>query len=222
MTGNNELLKKLSALGFPLFETEEAQDANETLADVVRSKELRLREGFPVVLANTAEKGLFSYETVKRYLKKTQRLSVLGSLTAMSLALYRALGLSFSWTRGLYNSLPAEKKKEYDNFLKKLKEGEDVKVERDTMSAQRLKTVFNRYFNNATSRVGDLLNAEEELGLEYALSQVFSPKQKELVFKKLRREKFTKTEKEYYSRVVRKKVLALVNPELHRLAQKLL
>jgi hypothetical protein len=31
-----------------------------------------------------------------------------------------------------------------------------------------------------------------------------------------------KTEKEYYSRTVRKKVAALANPELHRLAQKLM
>ncbi len=29
----------------------------------------------------------------------------------------------------------------------------------------------------------------------------------------------TKTEKEYYSRVVRKKVMALANPQLHELAQ---
>jgi hypothetical protein len=60
------------------------------------------------------------------------------------------------------------------------------------------------------------------LSLEYSLSQVFSPKQKELFLKKLKREKLTKTEKEYFSRAVKKKVLALANPELHRLSQKLL
>lgn len=32
----------------------------------------------------------------------------------------------------------------------------------------------------------------------------------------------TKTEKEYYSRAVKKKVVALANPELHRLAQRLM
>jgi hypothetical protein len=58
------------------------------------------------------------------------------------------------------------------------------------------------------------------LGLEYALSQVFSPKQKELFLKKLRGEKLTKTEKEYFSRVVKKKVLVLANPQLQRAAQK--
>jgi len=40
--------------------------------------------------------------------------------------------------------------------------------------------------------------------------------------KKLSGDALTKTEKEYYSRVVRKKVAALANPELNRLAQKLM
>ena len=60
------------------------------------------------------------------------------------------------------------------------------------------------------------------LSLEYALSQVFSPKQKELFKKRLEGLPLTKTEKEYYSRTVKKKVVALANPELHRMAQRLM
>jgi hypothetical protein len=63
---------------------------------------------------------------------------------------------------------------------------------------------------------------KEEFGLEYSLSQVFSPKQKELFLKKLKGEVLTKTEKEYFSRAVKKKVQALANADLHRLARKLL
>ena len=37
---DNSILKRLGALGFPLFETEDAEDANLTLADVVKSKDL--------------------------------------------------------------------------------------------------------------------------------------------------------------------------------------
>jgi hypothetical protein len=54
------------------------------------------------------------------------------------------------------------------------------------------------------------------------LSQLFSPKQKESFQKRLKEEVLNKTEKEYYSRRVIKKVSALANPELHRLAQKLM
>jgi len=70
--------------------------------------------------------------------------------------------------------------------------------------------------------MGNILSVREEFGLEYSLSQIFSPAQKELVVKKLKREKFSKTENEYFSRVVRKKLLALANPEMHRLARRLI
>jgi hypothetical protein len=39
--------------------------------------------------------------------------------------------------------------------------------------------------------------------------------------KKLKGEKMTKTEREYFSRSVKKKVLALANPDLHKLATRL-
>ena len=50
------------------------------------------------------------------------------------------------------------------------------------------------------------------------LFKLFSPKQKELVLKKYNGEPLTKTEQEYYSRVVKKKIGALANSELRRIA----
>lgn len=219
---NKNLFKRLSMLGFPLFETEEAQDVNATLADVVKSKDLRLWEGFPVVLGNSAERGMFNYDMVKGHLKKPVDKSYLVSLMVMSLALYKVLNLKFSWANKFYKSLPADRKKEFNSFLEKLKKDENLVVESYVVSSQRLKSTFNNYFSQVESKLSDLLSIKEEFGLEYSLSQVFSPKQKELFLKKLKGEKLTKTEKEYFSRVVKKKVLALANPELHRLSQKLL
>lgn len=219
---NENLLRRLSKLGFPLFEPEEEQDANATLADVVRSKDLRLWEGFPVVLAGSAEKELFNYDMTKEYLKEPFEKLYLDSLVVVSLALYEALNLKFSWAERLYKSLSPNQEKEFGTFLEKLKRNEDLEVASQVMSSQRLKSVFNNYFAQAQSKLSDLLSVKEEHSLEYSLSQVFSPKQKELFLKKLRREKLSKTEKEYFSRVVKKKVLALANPELHRLSRKLL
>ena len=53
------------------------------------------------------------------------------------------------------------------------------------------------------------------------LDRLFSPKQKDLIFKKLRQETFTKTEREYYSRVVRKKLVAIAHPEIIEIATSL-
>ena len=70
MENKNQLLKKLKTLGYPLFEEEEIADVNSVLADVVKSKELRLWEGFPILLANGAEKGLLDYELVEQELSR--------------------------------------------------------------------------------------------------------------------------------------------------------
>lgn len=221
MVKDDNFLKKLAALGFSLLETEKSVDANAALSDMVKSEELRLWEGFPVVLANSAERGLFDYGKATGHLAPSHK-RYLGSFVMLSLALYKALGVKFFWTDRLYKSLKDPgKEKKFKTFLTLFKNDGELKVDGRRLSSQRLKTVFNNYFVKANSRVSELLFAKEELGLEYALSQLFSPKQKELFLKKLKGEKLTKTEKEYFSRVVKRKVLALANSELHRLSQKI-
>lgn len=219
---NDSLLKRAGALGFPLFGVEESQDANLTLADMAKSRDLRLWEGFPVVLANSEENGLFDYNKATHFLKKPLDRANLASLMVLSLVVYKTFSLKFSWADKFYKSLSKENRNHYSTFLASLKNDRDFTVAGLKMSGSRLKAVFNNYFSQTKSKLSELLLVKDELKLEYALAQVFSPKQKELFLKKLKREKLTKTEKEYFSRVVKKKVLALANPELHRLAQGLL
>lgn len=218
----DDLFDRVRALGYSLFDTEDSGDVNSTLADMVKSRESRLWEGFPLVLANSAENGLFSYAKVNRYLKKTFQKSSLASLVVMSLALYKLFNLKFSWSKELSKTLSSNRQKEFDGYLRNLKKGGNFNVAGREMSTHRLKSVFNNYFNQSQAKLNELLLVKDELSLEYSLSQVFSPKQKELFLKKLKREKLTKTEKEYFSRTIKKKVLALANPEMHRLSQKLL
>lgn len=217
------LLKRLATLGFPLLEVEKDEEANSTLADLVESHDLRLWEGFPVVLANSAEKGLFDYDKVEGRLKLPSDKVNFSLLIELSLALYKTLSLKFSWVdklQSLFNS--EDMKQAYEKYLTAFKNNQDLYVQNSVMFSQRVKTTFDNYFRQTQAHLNDLLSVKEVMGVEYSLFQVFSPKQKELFLKKLRNEKLTKTEKEYFSRVVKKRVLALANPELHRLAQKLL
>ncbi|MGD2097851.1 MAG: hypothetical protein PVG35_09735 [Desulfobacterales bacterium] len=62
---------------------------------------------------------------------------------------------------------------------------------------------------------------ERSAELDARLDRLFSPKQKDLVFKKLNGKAFTKTEREYYSRVVRKKLLSIADSKVNRIAIKL-
>jgi len=222
MKTDKKLLKKLKELGYPLFEPDESYDANSALAKMAQSRDLRLWEGFPVVLANSAEKGLFDYKLSFSLLKSKYDRFTFVYLVTVSLALYRVLDLGFSWADGLYYQLKEEDREKCDEFMNNLKLDKDLVSSNRTLSGQRLKAVFNSYFRATESGLADLVALKEEHSLEYSLSRLFSPKQKELFLKKLKREKLTKTEKEYFSRVVKKKVLALANPELHCLALKVL
>ncbi len=222
MVRDDDLLKRLGSLGFQLFGTKDSENTNLALADVAKSRDLRLWEGFPVVLANGASANMFDYGKSKDYLKRRDDKRNFERLVALSLALYRFVRVDFNWTGALYDLLSAESKKEYECFLSALKKDIDFKVGDYSMSPARLEATFDSYFTRTGSRLNELLVEKEELGLEYALSQIFSPKQKDLFLKKLKGEKLTKTEKEYFSRTVKKKVLALANPALHRLSQKVL
>ncbi|MFH0772346.1 MAG: hypothetical protein V1933_06985 [Candidatus Omnitrophota bacterium] len=218
---NNNLVNDLSKLGFQLLNNSNLQDANATLAEVAKSNELRFWEGFPVVLANCAENNLFDYNKVMSYLPQNHDKANFDSLMDMSLALYKVLNLKFSWANKYYKSLNDQRKNEFNNFLFTFKNDQKFMLNNKNMSTERVKTVFNNYFNQSHSRLNDVVSVKNQFDLEYALSQMFPPKQKELFMKKLRNEKMSKTEREYYSRVVRKKVQALANSELNSLAQKL-
>ncbi len=62
---------------------------------------------------------------------------------------------------------------------------------------------------------------KKPIALDIMLDRLFSPKQKELIFKRRDGNSFTKTEREYYSRIVRKKLEAIASDELGELAKKL-
>lgn len=219
---NKDLLKRLSKLGFPLFETDADFDVNETLAEVVRSKNMRLWEGFPVLLVNANKKGGFDYNMVDSLLENDEEKSNFSYLVLLSLSLYRYLHLKFNWVSELYNRLSLKQKSFVQTSSDYYGKNLDFEVSGQRLNPQRIKGMFNSYLQGGESEIKDLNARQEELGLEYALSQVFSPKQKELFLKKLKGEKLTKTEKEYSSRVVKKKTAALANSELHTLAKKYL
>jgi hypothetical protein len=137
--------------------------------------------------------------------------------------LYKTLKLTATWVKKLNKQYPENKKNKYFSFLDKMKNDQPFKAVGFQMDSKRLKSTFNNYYSEKFEKsVEDLLSQREEFDLEYSLSQIFSPKQKELFLKKLKGKKMSKTEKEYFSRVVRKKVKALANSQLHRLSRKLI
>ncbi len=218
----NSLFQRLSRLGLPLLETSDEFDVNQTLAEVVKSKDVRLWEGFPVLLVNAAKDFRFAYEHILEYLDNKDQKAAFHSLLQVSLTLYELYHLSFSWTKPLKDMLSENEKEYLKQLRKELASGNSFTLNGLVFHPSRLKNAFELYFEKDAEKSRQQKEKYEELSLEYALSQVFSPKQKELFKKRLEGLPLTKTEREYYSRAVKKKVVALANPELHRLAQRLM
>ena len=215
-----ELLEKVESLGYPLLQTEDL-NANETLAEVVMSKDLRLWEGFPLLLANSLTESLFNFEETEKHLKSSEDKAYFQNLVLMSLALYEYLGVEMS-KANMLDSFKASNKKMFYEFVENFKSKKEMAENVRKVSPERMVNTFKSYFKNNLSELKEYTKMKDEYDLEYSLSQVFSKKQKELVFKKLKGEKMNKTESEYYSRSVKKKLLALANTNLHQLAVSLL
>jgi len=219
---NKQLLDNMSRLGYPLLDTQVGFDVYSTLAEVVRSDKGRYWEGFPVLLANVAKGESFEYAKIEASLENAEEKERLKDLFLLSLALYDLNKLNVKWAKSLAAHLTSTEKKRVQSYRDALVNNRPLKVNRTELEPERLKNVFKNYFTLEAAETLDLGHRHEELSLEFAFSQLFSPKQKELFQKKLKGEPLGKTEREYFSRVVRKKVTALANSELHQLAQRVL
>ena len=219
---NDKLFENLDRLGFSLMEPKEDFNANKKLAEVVKSKDTRLWEAFPVLLANAAHEYSFDKDQVLKNLTTREDQESFQDLLLLSLALYQYYHLSFDWSNPLKKQLSDQDAARLQKFRNNIAHGDVFYVGKKRFIPDRLFEIFNNYFKKDAEKTKQLKEKYEELSLEYALSQVFSPKQKELFKKKLKGEPLNKTEREYYSRAVKKKVSALANPDLHRLAQKLM
>lgn len=209
---NKDLEEKAAELGF------RRPDANKTLAEVVQSRDQRFWEAFPVMLANAAEAGQLNYEAAAAYLRENEK-NDLKLLIFVSLGLYENLGTKFKWTKALFGDFPARL---VNHYREKLNSGQELVIGEISLLPSNLKENFIKRPEQTARPIKRQAKAVEQLDLELAVSRIFTPRQKELFLKKLRRKKMTKTEKEYFSRVIKKKAQALANQDLHLLARKVL
>lgn len=217
-----ELIAALGRLGYPLIVTGKPRMTQKKTVEVLdalgNSTEPRLVEGFPVILANCAHRGmkLDSQALLARYPLKSPKRQNLEKLLLVSSLLLNQEGLEEPEGLG---SLAESLKGKYGDLLTE----EALTLAKGMpLSTNRLRRTLRRYAsdlkNSESAKDREKLRQEQSFQLHMHLSTLFSPKQKELVLKRLKGESFTKTENEYYSRVVKKKLEALANSELRRIA----
>jgi hypothetical protein len=220
-----DLVFSLARLGYSLV-SPEAQEVGEDqvvelLDELVDSKDLRLVEGFPVVLANCAQRGLdLDFEALlAKYKPRSRKRQNLEKLLLLSSDLLTQEGLDKP--EGLEKVKKSFKTK-YGDLL-----AHDVLTlgAKTSLSTERLRNTLRRYVTSLeasrSTRKKEKDNQRRSFQLNYFLSTLFSPKQKELVLKKLKGEPLNKTEQEYFSRTVKKKLQALNNSEVRKVAKAL-
>ena len=220
-----DLVLNLGRLGYSLV-TPEAQEVGEDqvvelLAELVDSKDLRLVEGFPVVLANCAQRGMNLDFTalLAKHKPRSHKRQNLEKLLLLTSDLLTQEGLDEP--AGL-----EEVKNSFKNKYGDLLANDVVTLGAKTsLSTKRLRNTFRRYSStletSRSTRKREKDKQRRSFQLNYFLSTLFSPKQKELVLKKLNGEPLNKTEKEYFSRTVKKKLEALNNSEVRKVAKAL-
>ena len=63
---NQKLISSMAKLGYPMMEPVQELNVNQTLAEVVKSQEIRYWEGFPILLSKASENFLFKPELVEQ------------------------------------------------------------------------------------------------------------------------------------------------------------
>jgi hypothetical protein len=103
--------------------------------------------------------------------------------------------------------------------------GRELRVFGTRLSAERMQTALLDY--GALEREAERGSLQHRLtlrvqyDLDKALAELFTARQRELLRKRLNREPFTRSEKVYFYRTVGKRLKALANADLHRLAVEL-
>jgi len=217
-----ELIESLARFGYTLIEPKPKKMSRPQvialLEELADSMDSRLIEGFPVVLANCAHRGIeLDWDALLR--ANSRNRDKARSLEKL---------LLLSWD--LLDNEGIEMPVGLDSVVESLRSRYGDLLARDTvtlaggisLSTERLRSSVRRYATDLPTGTSARKRAQNRqlrsFQLNLHLSTLFPPKQKELVLKKLKGEEMTKTEQEYYSRVVKKKLEALADADLRKMA----
>lgn len=221
----NQLLESLAQYGYSLMKPGPRMTAEAVLEGLAKQDDVRLAEGFPVVFANALrQKKTLDWESSDwnpRSAFSREDFERLSGLVALSQLLFEL----YAFDKKLRDRVSRLLSKVQGELLVKKFEAPflnsgSVTVAGLKFSTERLKNNFARY-GLSEPGLNQVLEKRHELELELVLSELFTARQKELLRKRLARKPFTKTEREYFYRVVKKRLKALANDELHQLAKQL-
>jgi hypothetical protein len=220
-----DLYGDLSDWGYSLLRTHAMAKPDRLLQELVHSDDLRLLEGFPVVLCAWLRKELLgpsALEMTEEGLESAGDKKRFRLLTGISWQLMLALPESDKQRALLRNYLESRDKNVLSEVRTAFAEGKSLNAGKVKLSPDRLQNTFNNYviaaLKQKTERLSEQIERTREIAFNEALAELFSDRQMEIVRKILARQALTKTEREYFSRVIKKRMAAIGNTDLQTLA----
>lgn len=221
---NDQLLENLANYGYPLLKPVDKPE--EVLTALLEQDDVRLLEGFPVVFLNMLKEQeqskweMDGWQAKGLSNKAAARLPYLLAFCALLFKLYK---MEANYERRTSNILTRLDKgtEVLNRVTEAFEKSEPVAFDGFELSTERFEKAFQTYVLQSSNdpAVEKKRHAFEQ---ELLLSEIFTAKQKALLKKREEGKRFTKTEREYFSRVVKKRLKALANDELHQLANRLL
>ena len=221
---HHELVEALAQYGYELNKPSHSYAGEEVLLNLVQENDPRLLEGFPVVykhLLDSPEYSSWDRKTLsfqKDLSDKDKK--KLFYLLLVSYLLYKLYGeekIKLEQTEELLSKLSARWKKDLTEVEQKFNNSEQLEFNHFfSLSSDRLKQQYRNYVVHFGEK--NESGPKLDMVLELLLSQFFTSKQKDLLKKHAKHEELSKTEREYFSRVVNKRLKALANDQLHQFA----
>ena len=143
---------------------------------------------------------------------------------ALSLVLYENMGVSSPWVMLLHDFFKKENLEDlyrefYANFVKQNQLTFKEPSFHFKMRTADLRRNFTAAVSSGRARWGQALAVQRDEDVDELFSRLFAPGQRAILKKMLHHEELTKTERETFSRVVKKKLLAIIDPECQRVAR---
>lgn len=214
----NELLEALAQYGYELNKPSHPYKGEEVLLNLLKENDSRLLEGFPVVYDNILdgqEHLHLDFHALSE--KEKTKLLYLLLLTYELLKLFGEDPSKLVETENLLHQLSKKWKESFKDVEDKFNRSDFVKVSGVLLATDRLKKQFRNYVVHFGGKKEN--GPQLDMELELLLSRFFTAKQKDLLKKRARNETLSKTEREYFSRVVNKRLKALANERLYQFAR---
>lgn len=220
------LLRDVEKYGYHLAQPVTTNPA-QVLQRMLTSDDGRVLEGVPVVLTHVLlSNKSFDLESVELSLPSAlqKRFRVLAAVTYLFLFWVPDSEVA---RKLLYEYLKSREPALIENVTNKLRNQHKVQVGASVvLDEERLEKTYKNYvveqFMETKASFTKKLEDQRSTMFNEAASELFTDKQRELMLKVLNHESLSKTEREYYSRVVKPRLKALRNPDLQTMAATLL